>query len=279
MGDGSVKKIIAGYSAMFSLTFLERFRIENKKAGLTEPSGLVLAPGGEGFWTIGDETRRLFRLTADGALLRNESIDAPKKGLEDITIDPAGKHLFAVREKKNEIFKFDIARRKMVERRRLKDMRGYDVIAHHFKASPANKGLEGLTWSNRTGSFFALKEGKPALLIEVSPGLRKIRSHTVLDAQNGFVDPASPGRKVDCSGICFDPVRAAFWIVSDQARRVYHYDPESGRVLRSAVLGYSRNGRYGEIEKAEGIAYDARASRLYVVSDAEARIYTYAVTP
>lgn len=264
---------------MFGLTFLNRFKIKNKKAGLTEPSGLVLARGGKGFWTIGDETKRVFRLTAGGALLPDEAIDMPKKGLEDITIDPAGKNLYVAREKKNEIFKLDIKARQVVGRQKLNDMRGYCAIAHYFASSSGNKGLEGLTWNDSTGSFFALKEGNPALLIEVSPGLRSIRNHTVLDARKGFVDPTSPGRKVDCSGICCDPAGAAFWIVSDQARRVYHYELRTGRVSHSAVLSYSRNGRYGEIEKAEGVAYDARSNRLFVVSDAEARIYTYAVTP
>ena len=41
----------------FTLTYLERFDIEHKEAGLTEPSGLTLSHGKNAFWAISDDTK------------------------------------------------------------------------------------------------------------------------------------------------------------------------------------------------------------------------------
>ena len=263
---------------MVSLTYLERFDIKDEKEGLTEPSGLVLTRGRRGLWTISDDTDKVFRIGLDGKLKPKKSFKVPKKGLEGITLEPKGRFLFTVREGANQIFKLNIAKRTVAKKRRLEKMAGYDKICHFFADDKdENKGLEGITWNVDTHTLFTLKEGDPGLLIEVLPDLSAIRGHVELGPHNGFRDPGSKGDKIDYSGICYDPTRAAFWIVSDKAKRVFLYDAAANRVVQSAALSYRKNGEVKEVEKAEGVAYDPRSGRLYVVSDEEVRLYVYDV--
>ena len=62
-----------------------------------------------------------------------------------------------------------------------------------------------------------------------------------------------------------DPKRDCFWIVSDQSSALYLWSRKSG------VLA-----KYGlPFEKAEGVAVDHAARRIYVVSDSESRLHVY----
>ncbi len=265
--------------AMISLTYLKRYEIEDREAGLIEPSGLALAPDGSGLWTVSDDTKRVFRLNLDGQVEPNASFKLSEKGLEGITVDRKGKFLLAVREESNEIFRMKIGTRNRIKSYPLKDMAGYRTVKHLFGRGGENKGLEGITWNGDTGSFFVLKEGKPGLLVELTEDLQTILSHVLLDARNGFVDPDQPDRKVDFSGLCHDPLRSLLWIVSDKAGRLYFYDLGRNRVLHSVALNYTEDGNRRRIEKAEGMAYDPETGRVYVVSDKNARLYVYEVGP
>ncbi len=262
---------------MFSLTYLTHFKIRNRTLGLTEPSGLALDPAGDGLWTVSDDTNRVFRLGLEGKLERSRSFEVPANGLEGITTHPDGRSLYVVREDTNELLCIDVETEKVTLHRRLAEMAGYGAVAECFADGDSNKGLEGVTWNGDTGTLFALKEGSPGLLIEIDADLHSVRGHTRLDTKNGFVDDDLRGDRVDFSGVCYDLTRRAFWIVSDRARRIFLYDGAGDRVLHSAPLGYAKHGEYRQVAKAEGVAYDAERSRIYVVSDEEVRLYVYDV--
>ena len=264
---------------MISLTYLRRYEIEDKDAGLIEPSGLALAHGGWGLWTVSDDTKRVFRLDLEGKVEPNQSFKVTEKGLEGITLDRKGKLLLAVREESNEVFRLEIGKRSRIKSYPLKDMAGYHTVKHLFALGGENKGLEGIAWNGDTGSYFVLKEGRPGLLVELSEDLQTILSHVLLDGRNGFVDPDKPDRKVDFSGLCHDPLRQLLWIVSDKARRLYFYDLGRNRVLHSVALNYIKDGNRRRIEKAEGLAYDPETGRVYIVSDKNARLYVYEAGP
>ncbi|MCA8909205.1 MAG: SdiA-regulated domain-containing protein [Rhodospirillaceae bacterium] len=261
----------------FALTCLQRISIRHKKAGLTEPSGLALATDGGGLWAVSDDTAHIFRIGFDGKLDKDRSFDVPDIELEGITAHPGGRYLYAVREDTNEVIKLDTAKRKVAARRRLADMAGYDTVSAFFAGDAANDGLEGITWNPATRSLVCLKEGNPGLLIEVASNLKEIRGHTVLGAHNGFTAPGLDPGRMDFSDIAADATRAAFWIVSDLARRLYLYAPGEDRVLHSAPLTHLRKGTVREVEKPEGVDIDPAAGRLYVASDSEARLYVFDV--
>ena len=259
----------------FSLTYLDRFNIENEEEGLSEPSGLALSHGKNALWTVSDDTRKIFKMSLDGELKKDDSFDIPDNGLEGIALDPTGKFLFTVKEIDNEIIKIKIDTEEVTHRHRLSKMAGYDAIAHYFSGAGANKGLEGITWNTGTGTIFVMKEGDPGLLMEVSPDLKTITTHQVLNQENGFRDSEVAADEVDFSDLCYDQSRDRFWIISDKAQRLFLYDWKRNKVMQSAKLGYGHDGEYKEIEKAEGVAIDPDANRLYVVSDEEARLYVF----
>ncbi|MGK7925308.1 MAG: SdiA-regulated domain-containing protein [Spirulina sp.] len=259
----------------FSLTYLDRFNIENSAEGLREPSGLALSRGKNALWTIGDDTKKIFKLGLKGSLKKNKSFKIPDKGLEGIVLDPSGEFLLVVKEENNEIVKIEIDTQEVSDRQRLDAMAGYETVAHYFTGGGANKGLEGITWNQATGTIFVMKEGFPGLLVEVLPDLKTIRGHQLLNHENGFCDTEVGAEDIDFSDICYDSSRDRFWIISDKAKRLFLYDWNKNKVLQSSKLGYGKNGKYREIEKAEGITIDPEANRLYVVSDEETRLYVF----
>ncbi len=271
-----IAKIMEG-PMNFNLTYLDRKDITDEDEGLEEPSGLALRPGDDGFWTVSDDTKKIFKLDSEGNVDKDESFEIPVKGLEGITLDSTGEFLLTVKEESNEIIKIEIAEREVVAARPLSGMAGYDTIAPFFDGEGETKGLEGITWNGHSDTVFVVKEGLPGLLVEVSSDLQTIKGHRQLNEDNGFRDTNLSSDEIDFSGLCYDATRSAFWIVSDKAKRVYLYDWTANRVIQSAPLGYGDDGDYKEVEKGEGIAVDPEAKRLYVVSDEEGRIYVFDV--
>jgi uncharacterized protein YjiK len=259
----------------FSLTYLDRFKIDDAEEGLTEPSGLALSQDQDALWTISDDTKKVFKLSLKGKLEKDRSFKIEDKGLEGITLDPTGKSLLVVKEESNEILEISIASEKVVSRHALSDMAGYGEIDRHFSGGGANKGLEGITFNQDADAFFVLKEGEPGLMIEISKDWGSILGAHVLDVSNGFVDDEVDGSAIDFSDIQYDATRSHFWVVSDKAKRLFLYDWDQDRVIQSAALGYEKEGEFREVDKAEGVAVDPQAHRLYVVSDAEARLYVF----
>jgi len=257
------------------LVYLDRFNIESKSDGLSEPSGLTLSLRGNSLWTVSDNTKKVFKLNLEGELQDNKSFKISDNGLEGIVIDPTGEFLYMVKEEKNEIIKLNINTQEVVDRKSLSELIDYSSVAQYFEDSPKNKGLEGICWNVDTGSIFIIKEGVPGLLIEVSSNLERIQNHVILDKLNGFIDNDTEGDKLDYSGICYDQIRKLFWIVSDKGQRLFLYSWEQNLVIQSMALSYERNGKIREIKKAEGVVIDLRSSRLYVVSDKEARLYIF----
>lgn len=261
-----------------NLTFLDRVKIKHKAEGLEEPSGIVVSSDGT-LWTVSDDTKRVFALDPSGELLREESFKIDAKDLEGLALRHEDNVLLAVQEGSNEILEISLEDEDVVRQAAVASMGGFDEIEAWFEDDDdhANKGLEGITWNPDTETIFVLKEGEPGLLIEVSRDLETIESHRLLDKEAGFADDDVSSKKIDFSGLCYDATRGGFWIVSDRARRAYFFDAKKKRVQQSFTLGYEKGGEYREIEKAEGIALSPDGSQLYIVSDAEARLYIYQV--
>ena len=166
----------------FSLTYLDRTKIEDEGEGLTEPSGLALSQARDALWTVSDDTKKVFKLGLDGKLAKDQSFKIGEKGLEGIALDPTDGLLLVVNEESNEILTISIASEEVVSRHALSEMAGFDEIAQHFSGGGANKGLEGITFNQDTGTIFVLKEGEPGLVIEVSKDLGSSLGARVLDA-------------------------------------------------------------------------------------------------
>lgn len=254
-------------SRVLQLKYIAHYPLRNDPLGLTEPSGLTLARQPDGFWTVSDDTDRIFRLWLDGSVDIDRSFGIAESGLEGIVELPDGKFLLAIKEETNELLRIDIAGQKVIARQKLSEMTGFDAIADHFTAGVGNKGLEGITIRPSDGAVFVVKEGRPGLLAEISPDLTTLVDHRILGGANGFDDDAISSRRIDFSGMTYDQQRHVFWIVSDKAKRLYLYDWHANAVRQSAPLSYEHGGETNLVRKAEGVALDLDADRLYVVQD------------
>lgn len=259
----------------FSLTFLNRFDIKNEAEGLTEPSGVCLSKKKKSLWIVSDDTAKLFKTSLKGQIKNDKSFAVTDSEMEGVTLSADGKSLLLVKESSNEIVKFSVQEQKLEQQVSLTSMQAYEQVQSFFEQSVNNKGLEGICLDRNNDFIYVLKEGFPGLLIQISMDLTKIINYRVLNHENGFVDAQLESQDIDFSDVCYDVVRDQFWIISDQAKRLYLYDWNQNSVIQSARLGYALEGEYAEIDKAEGVAIDTEKNRLYVVSDSEAHLYVY----
>ena len=70
---------------------------------------------------------------------------------------------------------------------------------------------------------------------------------------------------LDYSGMAQSRKPGRFWIVSDQSQKLYLWDKAKGVVGECAL----------PFPKAEGVAVDEAAKRIYIVSDSENTLYVY----
>lgn len=259
-------------SNRLALEFESVFPIEQKAEGLSEPSGLALAPDGS-LWTVCDDSRRLFRISTEGQPL--SVLDIDNRGLEGITFDAEGR-IWVVDEDASKIIVYDPLTGDQIMDRRLKKLEGYSAIAAHFKGS-RNKGLEGIAFDSLHAEILLLKEAKPGLLIAITSKLDRITAVDRLDKQNGFTADNVKSNKLDFSGMCYDATRDLLWIVSDKAERVYTFDRRQGCVIQSFALKNSQTGQ--SIPKVEGVAVDPESKHLYLVNDSDAELYVFHIVP
>lgn len=259
----------------FSLTYLNYFNIKNEEEGLLEPSGLVLSHSGNSLWTVSDDTKMVFKISLTGKLKKKKSFKTSDSDLEGITLVDEDKSLLLVKEGNNELIKMLIESQEVIDRNCLEQMTGYDAVAQFFSNGKLNKGLEGIAWNPNSRTIFAMKEGSPGLLLEVSSDLKSILNHQILNADNGFYDAEVNAEDMDFSDICYDNSRDKFWIISDMAKRLFLYDWRENTVIQSSKLSYAHEGEYFEIQKPEGIAINPDKNYLYIVSDESARLYLF----
>jgi uncharacterized protein YjiK len=140
---------------------------------------------------------------------------------------------------------------------------GTHTVADEFNGSDSNSGLEGITWDPALNSFFVIKEKNPGLMIRISADLSTIQACKVLTFSGA-----------DYSDISYDSARGQFWIVSDEAQKLYLYNWGTNTVVTNGVYNLT-------YPHAEGVAFNPSNSRLYIVTDNgngnDSYLYTYSV--
>lgn len=239
--------------------------IFDEATGFDEPSGLARDPDTGFFWSVSDDTKRLFRLGPEGRVKPEQSPEFEVKDLEGITLLSNG-NLAVVREESNEILIVDSANGEILERKKLSKMDGYEAARGAFDDSPEGKGVEGITLQTDTGEIFVIKEGRPRILLGISADLQAINSVHHLTEEKGFKAEGVSDKKLDVSGIAYDTQRGRFWIVSDTGKRVFLYDPNAQTAV-SAELTFEKNGDTKNVKNAEGVTLSADGSILFVITD------------
>ena len=203
---------------------------------VAEPSDLAIDESGTRLWTVGNTPPRVYQLGLDGQVVK--TLNFVGEDLEGVAYDRNDRTLWVAEENRRELIHLD--------------MNG-DVLSRHRLdlAGEKNSGLEGICLDDK-GQLFAVTEKRPGLFLELGAG-RSISARRNVD----FAE--------DYSGIAYDRKQGCFWIVSDKSQALYLWSRHAGVVQRYAL----------PYEKAEGVAVDDAAKRIYIVSDSENKLYVY----
>ncbi|MBI1937211.1 MAG: SdiA-regulated domain-containing protein [Ignavibacteriales bacterium] len=208
--------------------------IAEYKLKVTEPSGLALTSDRKFLWTVSDQTSTAYMISLDGKIVNNIKINAPD--LEGIAV-VNDTTIAVVSEVTGEII-FMSYSGKEVKR-----------VKTEF-SNKDNNGLEGIAYNKSSKHVFVLKEKNPGLLIEYNNKLKQIRQ-----TELKFAD--------DYSSLDFTNETKEFWLTSD----------ESKSIIRCSFDGKMKESYKMKITQMEGIAIDLKTKKIYVVSDAEEKLY------
>ena len=258
------------------LNYQKRTKFKDKKAGLTELSGLSFSSDGKRLYTVGDETSKVFVLDMDGNIKDKESFPVITSDLEGIAVDPDDQHILIVSESHTILSKYRKHDGHLELARSLHCMEGYGLLPGRFEKDE-DKGLEGCCVQYDPKSIVLVKEGDPRLAIRVSYDLKRIEEVHELSKSAGFdVSGVSQG-KLDVSGVCYDVRRRKHWIVSDKGQCVFVYDWGTEKVVARLKLEYEDDGKQRLIDKPEGIALHPDMTWLYIVSDEDGFLYEFKI--
>lgn len=203
---------------------------------VSEPSDLAIDESGTTLWTVGNTPPRVYQLDLNGRVVK--TLNFIGEDLEGVAYDRSDHTLWVAEENRREVVHLDL---------------NGDVLSRHRLdlTGEKNSGLEGICLDDQ-GHLFALNEKSPGLFLELDGG-RSISTRRAMDFAKDF------------SGMAYDRKKGCFWIVSDKSQGLYLWSRRAG-VVRRYALPYA---------KAEGVAVDDAAGRVYIVSDSENKLYVY----
>ena len=210
-------------SATIPLSYIGEYAIS-----VPEPSGLDLTYEENGFWTVSDETSTIYKLNADGNVVRRLKIEGID--FEGVTVIDE-KRLAIVLERAREVVIADTSGKVLI--RTKLPFRG-----------KKNEGFEGITYNPNNGHFYILNEKNPCLLIELNEKLEVVKVDTLKLAK-------------DVSGIHMDVENNFLWILSDEDQLIIKTDMVGNLIEKINI----------SIIQPEGITIDRNGKRIYIVSD------------
>ncbi len=205
------------------------------KIDIAEPSGLAVSTSGNILYTVSDNTAKVYRLSTSGTLIKTYNYIG--NDLEGVSTFTGNKLLLA-EERTKEIVEFDMIT---------------GISSKHkinYENNDANSGIEGVTYNSMDGTIFILNEKNPDKLIRLRSDFSIIAEYNLNFAS-------------DYSGIFYESSTNNLWIVSDQNKTI-NKCTLTGVLIESYSIG---------VTQAEGIAI--ANDRIYVVSDAEEKLYVY----
>jgi uncharacterized protein YjiK len=119
-----------------------------------------------------------------------------------------------------------------------------------YNNNDSNSGIEGVAYAENLNAIFILNEKNPGKLIRLRSDFTVLAEYDLNFAK-------------DYSGVFYDNSSKDLWIVSDQSKTI-----NKCTIKGDVIKSYSIN-----ITQAEGIAISN--NKIYVISDAEAKLYIY----
>lgn len=191
---------------------------------------------------------------------------------EGICLSPDGERLLVISEAGHSLSEYEPASGHRLRCVDIPALAAFDEVAPDFDADDTGDGFEGVASGDEV---YLVKEQKPVLLLRLDAALERVLEGRELGPEQGFDDD---GEDIDASGLCYDARRQLLWVLSDQARRVFLYDWSRDRCVANFPLTYEHKGKLKTVDKAEGVALDSDRDVLYVVSDSDARLYSFRIT-
>lgn len=214
--------------------------LEVYNVSIPETSDLCFGSSTDILYTVSDRTAKAYKITTKGKVLSELAYTG--NDLEGVCY-VGNQFLYVAEERLRKIIKLDLQGVQISEK------------AIPVEKNDENSGLEGISFATFNNHFYILNEKNPGLLIETDENLNVIKSHALTFSS-------------DYSGICVDNVNRQLWIVCDELATVNQCTME-GILIKS----------YGiPVSNPEGIAYDPISKDLYIISDAEARLYHFNIT-
>ncbi|MEM1076750.1 MAG: SdiA-regulated domain-containing protein [Pseudomonadota bacterium] len=258
------------------LELIESYKVADKSEGFFEPSGLSLSSVDGFLWSVSDEASKLHLLGVDGKL--KSAFKIP----EDLGTDLEGVagrkdgSVLLLQETDRSIVMIQPTDPIKVNSTPISSLRGYDKIAARLAENPLNKGPEGITVDPDSGQIFLVIEGQPRLLLIISPDIDEVIEAIPLTAQTGFVSSRTDDDELDISGVAWSGKTRSLWILSDEGRRIFVFDP-GVQTVKPIDLVYSKKDKVKEVKNPEGIALDESGGVLYIVTDdrKKSRLYAF----
>ena len=247
---------IATATSALELEYVSHLKLYFPEIGLTEPSGLAIAPDGSGFWIVSDETRTVFKLEADGEVGAFLGHDDHMRDLEGVVVDAGQDRLLMVSERTSHIIAVALDPPHRLDVVKIADLPTPTDLSDALE--DYDNGLEGIGLDPETGFIFVLKEQKPRLLVTIAPAMDGVIAVRTLD---GVLPDGE-----DVSGLTFDPGRNGFWIVSDIGKSVYFLSNDGNAVITFDLFWKDKDGKR-KLDNAEGVALSSDGQHLFVVSD------------
>ena len=205
------------------------------KIDVLEPSGLTINETGTILYTVSDNTGSIYKLSTEGAILKTYNINGDD--LEGVSIYKENKLLLA-EERTKQIVEYDL---------------GSGSILRHsisYENKDDNSGIEGVAFKENDGSTFILNEKNPGKLFRLRADFSIIVEYDLNFAS-------------DYSGIFYDISTNNLWILSDQNKTLNRCTLQGVLIEKYPIA----------VKQAEGVAITN--DKVYIVSDAEAKLYVY----
>lgn len=202
---------------------------------VAEPSGLAINSLGNSLYTVSDNTAKVYKLNTKGEVTKVYSYKGDD--LEGVSVFKGNKLLLA-EERSKELVEFDM---------------GSETFLKHkinYQNNEDNSGIEGVAFAENLNAIFILNEKNPGKLIRLRSDFSVLTKYDLDFAK-------------DYSGIFYESSSKLLWIVSDQNKTINKCTLK-GDVLESYSV---------RISQAEGITISN--DKIYVISDAEEKLYIY----
>jgi uncharacterized protein YjiK len=218
-------------SADSSLKLVASYQLD-----IEEPSGITFNHDYTACWIVDGHAQRIYKTDLKGNII--EKLHYKGDDIEGIFFRHSDSSLWIAEERSREVVHLNLKGNEI--ERFYTGIHGSD-----------NKGLEGLAFDDKN-TLFVLKEKDPASVFLLDDNFEVLKQYSL-----NFAD--------DLSDMDFDPTSGNFFILSDESRSVYVWNP-AGRLVKKYLLA---------LTKCEGIAVNPVKKKILIVNDALNTLYEY----